>query len=78
MKWVLRIVGVLLGVIILLMVAGFSLLNTSWLQDKLMNQAITLLEERLQTNWVKQRSLLIMLSQEYTTSFETKSKIFIT
>ncbi len=49
-KWIIRIVCTLLGVVVVLLVVGFVLLNTSWLQEKLLKETVVLLEDRLKTN----------------------------
>ena len=51
-KWVKRSVKVicwLAGVIVLLMVGCFAMLNTSWLQNKLLEETTALLTEKLET-----------------------------
>ncbi len=42
--------GVLVAIVVFTMVAGFAMLNTQWLQEKLLKQTVTLLREKLQTN----------------------------
>ena len=49
MKWLVRIVCILTGLAGLLLVGGFFLLNTSWLQQKLKDKALTMLTEKLDT-----------------------------
>jgi len=50
LKWVIRIALALFGFIVLLMVVGFIMLNTSSLQKKLLTETIELLEDKLQTD----------------------------
>lgn len=49
LKWLIRIACTLVGIVIVFLVAGFFMLNTSWLQGKLLSQTQALLRERLQT-----------------------------
>ena len=49
LKWLIRIICTLVGIVIVFLVAGFLMLNTSWLQGKLLSQTQALLRERLQT-----------------------------
>lgn len=49
LKWIIRTICILVGIVVLLLVGGFTMLNTSWLQEKLLNKATTLLTEKLQT-----------------------------
>lgn len=48
-KWFMKTVLGLLGIVIVFMLGGFALLNTSWLQGKLLDKAVTLLTDKLQT-----------------------------
>ena len=49
-KWLIRTACGLVGIVVVLLIAGFCVLNTSWLQEKLLRQATTLLQEKLGTN----------------------------
>ena len=50
LKWTLRIVCVLVGLIVLLLVAGFFVVNSTSFQQKLLQRTTSLLEDKLQTN----------------------------
>ncbi|MBQ3699567.1 MAG: hypothetical protein II886_06620 [Prevotella sp.] len=49
LKWIVGTVVALVAVIVLLLVGAFAMLNTSWLQGKLLTKATTLLTEKLET-----------------------------
>lgn len=49
-KWMIRVACGLVGLVVVLLIGGFCMLNTSWLQDKLLRKATTLLQEKLETN----------------------------
>lgn len=52
LKWVIRLALGLVGLVAFLLVGGFILLNTSWLQEKLKTKTVALLTEKLDTRVV--------------------------
>ncbi len=50
MKWIIKLVGILVATVVIMVVAGFTMLNTKWLQNKLLSQTVTLLRDKLDTN----------------------------
>ena len=48
-KWLIGIAASLVGLVVVLLVAGFAMLNTKWLQQKLLSQATQMLTDKLQT-----------------------------
>lgn len=48
-KWILRALGVLLGLVVLLLVVAFFVVNSNSFQQRMLDRAVTLLEEKLQT-----------------------------
>jgi len=50
MKWLIVSVSTVVGIVVLLLVGGFCMLNTSSVQQKLLNKATVLLKEKLKTN----------------------------
>lgn len=48
-KWILRALGVLPGLIVLLLVVAFFVVNSNSFQQRMLDRAVTLLEEKLQT-----------------------------
>ena len=50
LKWTIRIACVLVGLIVLLLVAGFFVVNSTSFQQKLLQRTTSLLEDKLQTN----------------------------
>ena len=49
-KWILRALGVLLGLVVLLLVVAFFVVNSNSFQQRMLDRAVTLLEEKLQTH----------------------------
>ncbi len=48
-KWIVKTVIALAAFIVILLVGGFAMLNTSWLQQEMLNRVQTALTEKLQT-----------------------------